>query len=270
MRVAIIGSTGMAGTMITHYLKRQGTMEVFEISRTEGYKVDVLSIEEVYTTLNKIKPNVVINCVGVLIKESQDNPDNAEYVNSTFPYILADICDILQAKLIHISTDCVFNGVSGPYTETDTPTETSHYGRTKAKGEVKRYPHLTLRTSIIGPDPDSNGSGLFNWIMKSRDTIQGYTNHFWSGITTLELAKQINTIINTKLELSGLYHLTTDIPVTKYELLCIIDKHFGTNLIIEQCIKDWCNKVLINNRKEEYNPNIPLMEQQIIELSEYL
>lgn len=276
MKIFILGASGMAGEMITNYLSKHTEHKIFPICRTPFYcnnivfdamKPEDMNLLEYWIEVEK--PDVLINCIGILVQESQMNPVKAFTINTNLPRKLAEICTEGNVKLIHISTDCIFDGKKGPYSEIDTPTETNMYGTSKAYGEITTPPHLTLRTSIIGPDSDPEGTGLFNWLIKQTGTIKGYSNVKWNGITTLELARQISVILKNNIELSGLYHLTTDYPISKFNLLYCIKFMYELKMQIEEDTSVVSNKCLINNRKAEYNATIPPIPQQIKELYDY-
>ncbi|MBA7555115.1 hypothetical protein ES705_47768 [subsurface metagenome] len=173
------------------------------------------------------------------------DPSNAIYLNSYFPHQLVKILRKTGGKLIHISTDCVFSGDKGVYTENDFRDADDTYGRSKALGEVKNDKDLTLRTSIIGPEIKETGEGLFHWFMKQKKEINGYNNVFWGGVTTLELARCIEIAIEN--ELTGLYHVTNNEKISKYELLQLINKYFRANqIVIAHDSRKLSNKSLVS------------------------
>jgi dTDP-4-dehydrorhamnose reductase len=273
-KVVILGSTGMVGHMVYQYLESLNKYDLLGVSRMEaqGIKNKLFDVEEnlkeFLTFLCMYKPDVVINCIGLLVQSSQKNPSKAIFLNSLLPHLLKDICTTINSKLIHISTDCLFDGRNGPYTENDLPTERNWYGRSKALGEVMGGRILTLRTSIIGPELKSNGSGLFEWFMGQKGEIEGYTKVYWNGITTLELAKQIDKLLNNNLE--NIYNLTSSFSISKYDLLVLIKRIWfrnDVNIIVNSNIES--NKTLLNNRIEEYDPQIPSYEVQLEELKNF-
>ena len=273
-KIIVLGASGMAGRMIFDYLTENTSYDVVGTYRQKDKPLyldasDSHSIHHFISFIGVYKPHVIINCIGMLVKESDENPELATRINWAFPHLMAKACDTVNAKLIHISTDCVFNGNNGPYNEWSEADEIGNYGRTKALGEGKSGNHLTLRTSIVGPDADDNGSGLMNWIMKQRGIVHGYSNVMWNGITTLELAKQIDSIITRIDKLSGLYHLTTDVTISKFDLLGLFEKHFHLPILLHSIDVPVINKCLINNRKAEYDPHIPLLDKQIHSLACY-
>ena len=265
--ILVLGAGGMAGSMVCRYLNSLNKYEIEGVTRQD---IDVeLNFDDLYELLKEKKFDAVINCIGVLIKDSQNTPCRAIYINSLFPHLLEDLFKNMQTKLIHLSTDCVFDGYQGNYSETEWPTETSWYGRTKALGEVINDKDLTLRTSIVGPDLDPANSGdLFSWFMRQSGEISGYANVYWNGVTTLELAKQIDRILDT--DLSGLYHLTSDEIMSKYNLLLLFKQVWNKDIAIKSDFSVIKNKRLVNNCKRFYDPNIPLYKTQFEELRDSL
>lgn len=275
-KVLILGSSGMLGHIVYHYLDMKD-YDVLGTSRTpiEGINsvnLDVVeNIDKLFELIQTDKPEVIINCVGLLVKASQDNPTRAIFINSLFPRILVDWTKNTPIKIIHISTDCIFNGKEGPYNEYDQATESNYYGRTKALGEINNNKDLTIRTSIIGPELKKDGTGLFNWVINQEGIINGFTKVFWNGVTTLELAKQIEIILRKKYELNGIYHLVTPKEINKYNLLKTIQDVFDLDKIqINKCDSPKVNKVLINNRTEEYCPKVPNYDIQLKELKRFM
>ena len=210
-RILVIGGTGMLGHIVLQYLKETTNFKVFNSVFRNKFNqdsiiCDVHNIDKLKLMFEEVKPNVVVNCVGALVQESKNNPKNAIYLNAMFPYVLRDLCDENSAKLIHISTDCVFSGKKGNYSEYDFKDADDIYGRSKGLGEIYEEPHATLRTSIIGPELKQNGTGLFHWFMSQEGEVKGYENAFWGGVTTLELANNIRKVIDENL--MGLYQVT--------------------------------------------------------------
>ena len=176
-----------------------------------------------------ISPDFIINCIGVLINGANADPENAIFLNSYMPHRLARVADDIEAKLIHISTDCVFSGdKNGPYVEQDEKDGRGIYAKTKGLGEVVNDKHLTLRTSVVGPELKSDGEELFHWFMNETGDIHGYTDAIWSGITSLELAKAVKWALDS--DITGLYHVTNNAPISKFELLSLFQKHTKKNI----------------------------------------
>lgn len=234
-KIIILGSTGMLGHMVYFYLKSLNKYNIIDASFRkklhEGSKLlDVTKNDELENYIKAEKPDVVVNCIGILIKGSQNDSSNAIYLNAYLPHRLAKILRITGGKLIHISTDCVFSGKKGSYSENDFRDADDIYGRSKALGEVINEIDITLRTSIIGPELKQNGEGLFHWFMQQTGNINGYTHVFWGGVTTLELAIVINYVIE-KNEIHGLVQVTNGEKISKYNLLQLFNSLWRKNQI---------------------------------------
>ena len=220
-RVVVLGVKGMAGHIMAEYLAGLGGYVVLGVAREAGpftnAVIDVTDFSMLASYIEDVKPDVVVNCIGTLVASSRDNLANAILVNSFLPNFLVEVSNTVGFKLIHISTDCVFSGKSGQYLEDSFRDGDDNYARTKALGEIVDDVHLTIRTSIIGPELKQNGTGLLDWFLKQNGSIQGYTKAFWSGVTTLELAKATDQFIFQNI--AGLYHLCPVHKISKYELL---------------------------------------------------
>lgn len=252
-KVAVLGSTGMAGHVIATYLEEKEYV-IYNTSRSaannkNSASIDACNIEELEKWLDKVDPDYVINCIGVLQNDSDQRPDKAILLNAFLPQKLAFKYKNSQTKVIHLSTDCVFSGATGGYTEDSTQDGTTIYDRSKALGEIRNCKDLTFRMSIIGPDINENGGGLFNWFMKQSGKINGYTKAVWNGVTTIELARAIDSAI--KCDLRGLYHLTPQTPILKYDLLSLIGDVFDRDDIqIEPYDAFVVDKTLVNTRTD--------------------
>jgi len=234
-KVLIIGATGMLGHIVYLYLKSLNNYELYNtVYRNkltdDSIICDVHNKDDLNKVIETIKPEIVINCVGALVKQSKENPEDAIYLNALYPHLLKIICDKNEAKLIHISTDCVFSGKKGNYAEDDFRDADDVYGRSKAMGEIFDEPHCTIRTSIIGPELKTNGTGLFHWFMNQHEDIKGYTQAFWGGVTTLELAKVINKVIENNY--CGLIQVSNGNKISKFSLLSLFSDYFKSNKVI--------------------------------------
>ena len=221
-KVLLFGATGMAGHVAYYFLRNTGrydiTNVVFRTPLTrDSIIVDVTDRNAVAEVVRQTNPEIILNCVGVLIKGAKEHPDNAILINAYFPHLLKKLADETGAKLIHISTDCVFSGKRGNYAEDDFRDADDVYGRSKALGEVANVKDLTIRTSIIGPELKKEGEGLFHWFMTQHGKINGFKTAIWGGVTTLELAKAVDwAIVRNK---TGLVQLSNGIGISKYDLL---------------------------------------------------
>lgn len=239
MKVLILGSTGMLGHMMFNYLSKNSDFELYDLVfrnklREESIICDITDQEAVRNTLIEIKPDYVINCIGVLIQGSNTNPSNAIYINSFFPHFLTSIMREINSRLIHISTDCVFSGKKGSYVETDYRDADDVYGRSKALGEIQNNTDVTIRTSIVGPEIKLKGEGLLHWFLNQSGEINGYEKAKWGGVTTLELSKAVLEVI--KQNITGLIHLTNNEKISKYEMLCLFKETFSREDISVNCI----------------------------------
>lgn len=276
-RILILGASGMAGHAIYYYFKEKAEYDIF--STCNRHKIDETSIMlDIYDkiTLEKIihniKPYYIINCIGILIKESNEEPANAIYINAYFPHFLAELISnqIPSAKLIHISTDCVFSGSKGDYRDFDQKDALDIYGMTKNLGEIVNSRDLTIRTSIIGPELKKDGEGLFHWLFsqKEKGFIEGYTKAFWSGITTIQLAKAIDKSI--KAGSVGLWQISNNYKISKYDLLSLIINEFKLSIRILANEKVKYDKSLICSDRKEIDYIVPSYEIMIKELYDYM
>lgn len=272
-KIFVLGSAGMLGHTVLTYLKELGKYEIYDASyptkvRPESLILDATDKNDVEQTIESIKPDVIINCIGILIKGSKQNPATAIYLNSFLPHHLVQIQRKIGGKLIHISTDCVFSGQKGSYIETDFKDARDTYGLSKALGEVDNEFDLTFRTSIVGPELKMQGEGLFHWLMSQKGHINGYTQEFWGGVTTLELARAIDNAIDQNL--IGLYHLTPGYPISKYDLISLMKKIWGMiDIEIEPESDHKSNKSLITKRSD-FNFTAKSYENMLIDLFEFM
>ena len=186
-----------------------------------------------YLLLKEYKPKIIINCVGV-VKQNPLSIDaqNSIEVNALFPHILYKCCQKLKSRLIHFSTDCIFSGIKGNYTESDISDANDIYGRSKFLGEIYGSNAITLRTSFIGNEIVSNRA-LLNWFLSQSGTIKGYKKAIYSGLTTLEIARVLNKYIIPNNSLEGLYHLSS-FKIDKYTLLNILKDIYSKKIVIEE------------------------------------
>ncbi len=220
-KILILGTAGMAGHVMAEFLSQKPEYEIIRCARSaltpDTILLDVTEFSKVEDVLRDRRPDVVVNCVGMLVQASQDRVDQAILINSYLPHFLSRLGRKYGFKLIHISTDCVFSGDRGGYSEDDFRDGDTAYARTKALGEVINDADLTLRTSIIGPELKQGGIGLLHWFLMQKGDIKGYTKAYWSGVTTLELAKAVDHCIDKGV--TGLFNLTMSLKISKFDLL---------------------------------------------------
>ena len=172
MRILVLGKSGMLGHVVYHYFKENG-YEVFATTQNdEEIQWDAyLNLEKIEDIIKEVKPDAVINCIGILNQVCDINKPLAVKLNSLLPHYIDSLSEKYNFKFVHVSTDCVFEGTTGKYDETMPSDATSFYGRTKALGEIRNDRNVTLRTSIVGPDANTKGSGLFQWFMNQQKEV---------------------------------------------------------------------------------------------------
>src|SRR5215211_3869473 len=228
MRVALLGISGMLGSMAYRLMSQRSGLTVFGTARSAEVRrffdeplrknivvgVDAENPDALAGTLRDLRPDVVVNCIGIVKQlASAKDPLVAIPVNSVLPHRLARFCDLVGARLIHVSTDCVFTGRRGNYRESDPPDAEDLYGRTKLLGEVD-YPNaVTLRTSIIGRELATR-NGLVEWFLNEKGPVRGFRKAVFSGLTTDELGRVIVSCVLPRPELHGVYHVSTA-PIDK-------------------------------------------------------
>jgi dTDP-4-dehydrorhamnose reductase len=252
MKILILGGKGMAGHVMYSYLRKKPDYDVYYTSRDRSDKnsiyLDAVDTSALEQLINSLEPAVVINCTGILNEAAERNPLLAFRVNSLLPHQLAAFMDRKQGRLIQISTDCVFSGKTGQYKESDFRDGDSVYAQSKQLGEITAAPHLTIRTSIIGPELKKDGIGLFHWFMNQSGKIKGFKNVYWNGVTTLELAKAADFFIQQ--QTSGLFHLCPDNKISKHDLLQLFREIYQKNDIhITPDAARVLDRTIVNTRK---------------------
>ena len=217
-------------------------------------KFDALNVYSWFEFFENLEVDVVVNCIGMLVKACENNIQNAITVNTILPKFLEEFYKDSNTQVIHISTDCVFNGKAGNYTDDTFPNETHIYGKSKHRGEIRNDKDLTIRTSIIGLElgdkPNSNdNSGLIHWFLSQPkgSFIQGYSECYWSGISTLELADAIVWYLENPSH--GLHQVSRNKKISKFDLLTLANDVFERELIIEVSSEKKVDKSLIPSEK---------------------
>ena len=261
----------MLGNYVKSYLSTK--YEIISLTRKD-YDLSNTNIDTLTSLLkekNIQKDDIVINCAGVVPQASkQRGLDTRLYftINSLFPVILSQICDKYGAKMIHITTDCVFSGKDGKYDENSLHDEINDYGISKSLGELCKA--TILRTSIIGEEINNKRS-LVEWVMSNKNnTINGFTNHMWNGVTCLQLSKIIKNIIENNNYWNGVRHIFSPRTVSKYELVSMINDTYELNIIINPFDAELGTDKSISTIHETNNEfNIPDLKEQIDEMKEY-
>ena len=271
-KVLVLGSSGMLGHVMVDILESYNTFDVHNLSRkrkinNKSIICDIINFKKLEDHINLISPDYVINCIGILIKKSQTDIKSAILINSYLPHYLESISNKFNFRLIHISSDCVFSGIKGNYNEKSKIDPIDTYGLTKSLGEIVNNNHLTIRTSIIGPELKKDGEGLLSWILKNeRGNIQGYEKSIWSGLTTLELSKSIIYCIENNL--TGLLHVFNN-PISKYELVKLINNEFELDIQIKKVPGKTSDKSL-STLRNDFNYEIPSYSKMISEMHDFI
>jgi dTDP-4-dehydrorhamnose reductase len=286
-KILVLGSTGMLGRMVSEYFSQFPEYELFQTFRSiqnnklvNNHKFDAMT-DSLELLIEKIKPDYLINCIGIIKPEinerNQSSINRAININTYFPIKLSKSAKKHNFKYVQIGTDCVFSGLVGNYQETSFQDAADVYGKTKIAGEIFDSSKYLLRSSIVGPEP-GQGKSLLNWFLsQNQQTVNGFIDHKWNGITTLNFAKIVHGMIKSSKFINNLQHITPQDEVSKYELLLYFNKYFHANVTIESV--DSNNPV--NRTLATINPelnqqlwnmagyrSVPTIEENIKELAE--
>jgi len=246
-RILVLGANGMLGGSIFRFLSKISKYEILGTVRNQSAKealvrqgftnvasgIDAVNINDVSELVKNFEPHFLINCIGIIKQLNVSKaPITAISLNSLLPHQLAQICFLSGSRLVHFSTDCVFMGTKGGYSETDIPDADDFYGRSKLLGEVNYGPHLTLRTSIIGHEMLGHVS-LVDWYLKQTGSVKGYSSAIFSGLPTVYIARFLHDYVLGD-SLSGLYNLSAA-PIDKFTLLSIIKEQYQVKTDIDEC-----------------------------------
>jgi dTDP-4-dehydrorhamnose reductase len=245
-RITVLGANGMLGNAVLRFFEQDASYDVYGTVRNWSsidrikrlaptanlvFGVDVENPDSLTRMFADVRPDVVVNCIGIVKQLAESNdPLVAVPINSLLPHRLARLAQLANARLVHLSTDCVFSGRKGNYLEKDEPDAQDLYGRTKFLGEVD-YPNaITLRTSIIGHELAGRRS-LVDWFLSQSGAVSGYKRAIFSGLPTVEIARIIRDFVIPSPNLCGLYHVSAD-PISKFDLLQLVAGIYGKKLEI--------------------------------------
>jgi len=278
MKILILGGDGMIGHKMAQVLsnfnheinvsvreQRELTKQCFS-SKVKVFINDFLK-ENVLTFLDRVNPDVIINAIGITIRRGvNEHLSDAIYLNSYFPHQLANWAGIHNKRLIHFSTDCVFSGSEGSYSEDATPNASDYYGKTKGLGEVLSKNALTLRSSMIGPEL-FNKTELFEWVTNNKEKeINGFSRVMYSGVATVYMARLVVDLIENHKDFNGIYNIASN-PISKFELLHLINDNFDLGLVINKDQNIVSNKTLDASKIEnELGIKSPSWNELIIDL----
>lgn len=280
MKILLLGASGMIGNGVYKIFSSQRLNTIATVSSMRkvqtlqgsnilSFAVTVNPLDDVTRLIKKVKPTHVVNCIGMIKPNDDMNTiKNLYRMNAIFPQVLSRVSDTYGIRCIHMSTDCVFSGTRGHYSESDIPDDTTEYGKSKFLGEMVRLPHVTIRTSIIGRELDSQ-KNLLDWFLHTKEPqISGYTHALWNGVTSLCIGRIIARIITKDIQFNTpIVHVAGD-TISKYELLCLFKEIFHKQITI---IKDDTynnDKTLVPHIKqfELFNDIMPSMREQLHEL----
>ncbi|HVO67124.1 MAG TPA: SDR family oxidoreductase [Syntrophales bacterium] len=281
MRILILGGTGMLGHTLWDHLSpifpntyttiRKGRCDYGKDVRLESDRViehiDVLDLQLLAGVLRVIQPNVILNCIGITKRrEEPQNPIPSIMLNALFPHNLVKLAAELETKVIHFSTDCVFDGTAGNYADESQTNAIDLYGRTKALGEVSGKNAITLRSSFIGYEI-GEGTELLEWFLAQKGIVKGFKNAIYTGLTTIELSRVVDRLLRNYPYATGLYNVSSD-PISKFDLLKLISNkmHHDAQVIPEETFH--CNRSLDSTKfRREFNYTPPSWEKMVEELS---
>ena len=232
--------------------------------QTKGnyYSSDLLA-----SAINDFKPDAIINCTAVVNQAAEENKAEAAYINTYFPHLLERLTAQTGIVVVHRSTDCIFSGAKGQYVLEDTPDATSFYARSKAVGELDNNKDITIRVSLIGPALKEDDGSLLNWFLKQKGNVNGYVNAIWTGLTTLEYAKTVESLLEQNAH--GVFQAAPDSVISKFHLISLFEKYFPTGRTI----------VPVNNKRVDkslapyfgdYHIEIKDYEAQIAEMKQWI
>lgn len=261
-KVLVLGATGMLGHVLLSFLSEKTFYRVFATVRNPGRHFSLLSplagvkiyegvdagqFDTVHRVLSALCPDVVINCIGIVKQHPlAEDPIASITVNALFPHLLSKACSEIGSRLIHISSDCVFSGTKGNYTEQYSPDPADLYGRSKFLGEVSCSHCTTLRSSLIGHELESS-HGLLEWFLSRKGPVNGYSKAIFSGFPTIEFSRIISDYVIPNTNISGVYHVSAQ-PISKYELLKLIAERYGKAVAVIPDDSMACDRSLDSTR----------------------
>ena len=265
MKILIVGSTGMLGNTLKHFLSATNhkvkTLDRGELNLSE------VSLNELEDKIIEKECDILINCAGLIKQRTGVTTANFIAVNSLLPHRLAEICEQQNMRMIHVTTDCVFSGAFGSYDESKTHDVTDDYGRSKSMGEPTNC--TVIRTSIIGEE-EKNKLSLLEWVKShTKEVLQGYTRHHWNGVTCLQLCKVIKQIMDENLYWEGVRHIYSDEKLNKYELVRMINEIYDLKNVVEKYNEGtWVDRSL-SSEHDINHFNIPFLYKQIEETRDF-
>ena len=272
MKFLVLGCNGMAGHMISLYLKEQGHDVLgFALEKSalvDSVAGDAMDAQQIKELVGVNRFDSVINCIGLLNQFAENNKAAAAYLNAYLPHYLAQLTEGTDTQVIHMSTDCVFSGKRGQYTEDDLRDGETFYDRSKALGELDDDKNITLRNSIVGPDINQKGIGLLNWFMQQHGEVTGFTGAMWTGQTTLQLAKTMEAAAREKAH--GLVNTVPDRSISKCDLLGLFNKYIRKEKVTIVPVDRMAADKSLKRTRYDFDYRIPDYEQMVAELADWM
>lgn len=276
MKFFICGCNGMAGHTISLYLQEQGHevygFDLQESKLIKSFAGNAFDTETIARVIKEGNYDTVINCIGVLNQFAENNHAQAAFLNSYFPHFLAQATERTDTQVIHMTTDCVFSGKKGNYTEYDLRDGETFYDRSKALGELDDDKNLSLRNSIVGADINPKGIGLLNWFMMNtigeHSVVNGYTKALWTGQCTYQLAKTMEAAAKERAH--GLVNAVPDTDISKYELLKLFNKYLRGGRVQINPIEGVNADKSLKRTNWDFDYKIPDYEQMVAEMAEWI
>jgi len=257
MKYLVIDVEGMVGQVVSLWLQ-EAQHEVHDICTPTYNSLDIIANE-----IRSGSYDAIINCAAIVNQYAEEDKTGASFVNSFLPHFLEQLTVGTKTIVVHRSTDCIFSGSRGQYGLDDIPDDPSFYARTKVIGELVNDKDITIRTSLIGPEIEEGGEGLFNWFYNQTET-GGFGNAIWTGLTTVEFAKEIDKLVQEQTH--GIFHLVPDAAISKYELLQLFEEYYPGNRTIKKIDNKRVDKSLIPVKPDgliipDYKTQIQQMRQ---------
>lgn len=276
MKFFVCGCNGMAGHTISLYLQEQGHQVYgFDLQKSKYIKSfagNAFDTDAIANAIKVGKYDTVINCIGVLNNFAENNHALAAFLNGYFPHFLAKITEETDTQVIHMTTDCVFSGKKGNYTEHDLRDGETFYDRSKALGEIEDGKNISLRNSIVGADINPNGIGLLNWFMNNTNgespVVNGYTKAMWTGQCTYQLAKTMEAAARERAH--GLVNAVPESDISKYELLKLFNKYLRGGRVTINPVEGVNADKSLKRTNWDFNYRIPDYEQMVSEMADWI
>lgn len=261
MKILVLGCRGVVGHAVALYFKESGH-DTFDC-----YDDAICNADRLKTIIDEGEFDAIINCTAIVNQAAEEDKAGAAYLNAYLPHLLESITAGTKTVVVHRSTDCIFSGARGQYTLEDTPDAKSFYARTKAVGELVNGKDITIRVSLIGPAQDENDVSLLNWFLNQKGEVNGFANAIWTGLTTLEYAKTIESLLQQ--EAHGLFQAAPAESISKYDLICLFEKYFPGGRSIIKVDNNRVDKSLVPYWGE-YDIRIKDYEQQVAEMKQWI